>query len=106
MIYILKMMPWCLHWVKWEKTNFVRKRGQTCSSLENVDSEMPKYFGILEWRHPINDRSERDMVVGSQHLMAEALGIGEVEGLKLRPASKHSVHKLNPREHQHLNKSR
>lgn len=74
-------------------------------SLENVDSEMPKYFGILKWRHPIDDRSKRNMTAGSQHLMAEALGTGEVGGLKLRPASKHSVHELNPREHHHLNKS-
>lgn len=75
------------------------------SSLENVDSEMPKYLALLTWRHPTDDRSEKDMAMDSQNLMAEALGTGEVEGLKLRPAPKHDIHELNSRQHHHLNKS-
>lgn len=37
----------------------------------------------------------------SQHLTAEALGTGEVEMLRLRPASKHSLHELNPKQQHH-----
>lgn len=103
------MTPCCLHWVKQEKEDaFHQEEGVNGFSLENVDSEMPKYFGILQWRRPIDDRGLRgkDMETRSQHLRAEALGTGEAGVLRLRPVSKHSIHELNPRQCHHLDKSR
>lgn len=78
---------------------FCEGEGVDVFSLENVDSEMPKYFGRLGWRHPMGRwihipaadarglrrrwRKEKPSPYGT---MAGDLGTVEGEGLRPRQA--------------------